>query len=283
MEIGVIGKPNVGKSTLFNAFTLLDVPMAPYPFTTLEPHHGTGAIRVPCPHHEKGTACTPGNAKCVDGTRWVPVNLVDVPGLVPGASEGKGLGRKFLDDLRASDGFIQVVDAAGATTAEGVSAEPGTVDPSEEVTWLEDELVDWVAGILGRDFERNARSVELEGRRWRSSSTIASRGCRSPRRRSPRACGGVPSTGTIPRRGPPPTGGTWPSRSSGPPSHGSSRPTRRTGPARRPCTPWGRRSPRSRSDPPAPRRSSPSAAPPGRAWSSTSPGTPPSPRAIRAG
>lgn len=165
MEIGVIGKPNVGKSTLFNAFTLLDVPMAPYPFTTLEPHHGTGAIRVPCPHHEKGTPCTPGNAKCVNGTRWVPVNLVDVPGLVPGASEGKGLGRKFLDDLRASDGFIQVVDAAGATTAEGVSAQAGTVDPAEEVEWLEDELIDWIAGILGRDFERNARSVELEGKK----------------------------------------------------------------------------------------------------------------------
>jgi ribosome-binding ATPase YchF (GTP1/OBG family) len=165
MEIGVIGKPNVGKSTLFNAFTLLDVPMAPYPFTTLEPNHGTGAVRVPCPHPEKGTPCTPGNAKCVDGTRWVPVNLVDVPGLVPGASEGKGLGRKFLDDLRASDGFIQVVDAAGATTPEGVSAPPGTVDPAEEVQWLEEELVDWVAGILGRDFQKNARSVELEGKK----------------------------------------------------------------------------------------------------------------------
>lgn len=163
MEIGVVGKPNVGKSTMFNALTLMDVGMAPYPFTTTTPNRGVGAVRVPCPHVEKGTPCHPGNAKCNDGTRWVPVNLVDVPGLVPGASEGKGLGHQFLDDLRASDGFLQVVDASGATTAEGAPAPAGTVDPAEEVRWLEEELVDWVAGILGRDFERHARSVELEG------------------------------------------------------------------------------------------------------------------------
>ncbi|MGP8072869.1 MAG: redox-regulated ATPase YchF [Thermoplasmata archaeon] len=161
----MVGKPNVGKSTFFNALTLLDVPMAPYPFTTIEPNRGVAAIRAPCPHREKGTACTPGNAKCVDGIRWVPVNLVDVPGLVPGAHEGKGLGHKFLDDLRAADGFVQVVDLTGATDAEGRLAAPGSQDPAEEVQWLEEELVDWVAEILGRDFSRQARSVELEGKK----------------------------------------------------------------------------------------------------------------------
>jgi ribosome-binding ATPase len=145
--------------------TLLDVPMAPYPFTTITPNRGVAAVRAPCPHAERGTPCTPGNAKCVDGTRWVPVNLVDVPGLVPGAHEGKGLGHKFLDDLRAADGFIQVVDLSGATDSEGRMAAPGSQDPAEEVRWLEDELVDWVTEILGRDFERSARSVELEGKK----------------------------------------------------------------------------------------------------------------------
>lgn len=165
MEIGVVGKPNVGKSTYFNALTLLDAPMAPYPFTTLAPNRGLGAVRAPCPHTEKGVPCTPGNAKCVAGTRWIPVSLVDVPGLVPGAHEGKGLGHQFLDDLRPANGFVQVVDLTGATDAEGRLVPPGSHDPAQEVEWLEEELVAWIAEILGRDFHRLSRSVDLEGKK----------------------------------------------------------------------------------------------------------------------
>src|SRR5580658_4783506 len=139
--------------------------MAPYPFTTTVPNRGVGAVRAPCPHVELKVPCTPGNAKCVNGVRWIPVNLIDVPGLVPGAHEGKGLGHQFLDDLRAADGFVQVVDLSGATDAEGQVVPVGTHDPSEEVLWLEEELVAWIAEILSRDFLRHARSTELDGKK----------------------------------------------------------------------------------------------------------------------
>jgi ribosome-binding ATPase len=163
LEVGVVGKANVGKSTLFNALTLLDVPVAPYPFTTIKANRGVGAVRVPCPHVERGVPCQPGNAKCIDGTRWVPVSLIDVPGLVPGAHEGKGLGHEFLDELRGASGFLQVVDGAGATTPDGVPATPGSFDPAEEVEWLDQELIEWIAEILSRDFARHSKSIELVG------------------------------------------------------------------------------------------------------------------------
>lgn len=163
MEIGVVGKPNVGKSTLFNALTLLDAPMAPYPFTTTKPNRGVGAVRVPCPHPEKGVPCTPGNSPCIGGIRWVSVSLIDVPGLVPGAHEGKGLGHRFLDNLRPADGFLQVVDLSGGTTEDGSLAPPGSSDPASEVAWLEEELVQWMAEILSRDFVRGVRSLQMDG------------------------------------------------------------------------------------------------------------------------
>jgi ribosome-binding ATPase YchF (GTP1/OBG family) len=163
LEVGIVGKPNVGKSTLFNALTLLDATMAPYPFTTVKPNRGVAAVRFPCPHTELGKPCTPGNAACRNGVRWVPVSLVDVAGLVPGAHEGRGLGNQFLNDLSVADGFIQVVDATGATDPEGNPVPAGTQDPAEEVGWLGDELAYWVAGLLEKEFDRQVRKAELEG------------------------------------------------------------------------------------------------------------------------
>ncbi|MCX6778160.1 MAG: redox-regulated ATPase YchF [Candidatus Micrarchaeota archaeon] len=148
MFIGVVGAPNKGKSTFFAAATLFDAKIAPFPFTTIEPNHGTAYVRAECPHVSLGRKCNPKNSACIDGVRLIPTELVDVAGLVPDAHEGRGLGLKFLDDLRAADALIQVVDASGKTDAEGKEAVG--FDPAEEVRFLEKELVHWIAGIIKR-------------------------------------------------------------------------------------------------------------------------------------
>ncbi len=163
MDVGLVGQPNVGKSTLFNALTLLHVPMAPYPFTTVEPNRGVSHVRIPCPHTELGRPCQPGNAPCEEGVRWIPVQLVDVAGLVPGAHQGRGLGNRFLDDLRQAEGFLQVVDLTGATGPEGNRSAPHTFEPTEAVRFLEEELVLWLSEVLGRQWDKLARSAELTG------------------------------------------------------------------------------------------------------------------------
>ncbi len=162
MELGVVGKPNVGKSTFFSAATLAPALIANYPFTTIEPNRGVAFVRVRCPHLEIGKPCAPIHGGCENGTRFVPVDVLDVAGLVPNAHEGRGLGNKFLDDLRQAAAFIDVVDASGSTDFEGNPVKPGTHDPLEDVRFLADELAHWVRGILARDLDKVARRAELE-------------------------------------------------------------------------------------------------------------------------
>lgn len=157
MLLGLIGKPSCGKSTFFKATSLSDVLIASYPFATIEPNHGIGYVRVQALCKELNTKCNPRTGFCTGETRFVPVELMDVAGLVEGASEGKGLGNKFLDDLRQADMFIQVVDASGTTDIEG---KEGSGDPVEDVRMLENELNKWYRGIFEKVWEKLSRTIQ---------------------------------------------------------------------------------------------------------------------------
>lgn len=156
--IALAGKPNAGKSTFFKAATMADVDVANYPFTTIDANRGITYVRTRCPCLDRDRRCDA--ETCHEGKRYVPVELIDVAGLVPGAHEGRGLGNQFLDELTNADAILNVVDASGGTTAEGESVEVGTHDPMEDVGFVERELEYWLAGII----ERNWESIERQSR-----------------------------------------------------------------------------------------------------------------------
>jgi hypothetical protein len=160
MLIGLVGKPSVGKSTFFKAATLAEVEIASYPFTTIKPNHGVGYVKVDCIDKEFNTQCNPNHGFCINHKRFVPIDLMDVAGLVPGASEGKGLGNQFLDDLRQADIFIHIVDLSGMTDENGKPTENYNI--SKDIIFLEEELDKWFLGILMKVWKGFARKAELE-------------------------------------------------------------------------------------------------------------------------
>ena len=185
MRIGLVGKPNVGKSTTFSALTQTPVDIANYPFTTIDPNVGVAWIplREPCAcstlrakreadgrlvsttddDPRKGSICTPNTGSCVGHNRLVPVTLVDVAGLVPGAHEGRGRGNQFLSDLAQCDALIQVVDVSGSTDLEGNPVGQGGSNPVEEHEFLLGELDAWIRGIIESSWQRGSRRVQSEG------------------------------------------------------------------------------------------------------------------------
>lgn len=152
MLIGLVGKPNAGKSTLFNALTHGHAQVAPYPFTTIKPNQGVAFATTECACKKLNLTCSPRVGSCVDGVRRIPVNVVDVAGLVPGAHEGKGMGNQFLNDLVAADALVLVVDASGSTDEQGNPAQGYA--PAQDALFLESELVHWIAGIIGKNVQK---------------------------------------------------------------------------------------------------------------------------------
>jgi ribosome-binding ATPase YchF (GTP1/OBG family) len=159
MQVGVVGKPSVGKSTFFKAATLAEAEIANYPFTTIKPNTGVGYVKVRCAENDFHVKCNPREGFCIDGTRFVPVQMIDVAGLVPGAHEGLGMGNQFLDDLRQANALIHVIDIAGTTNDKGEQVEPGSYDPANDVKFLEEEIDFWYLGILKKGWDKFAREV----------------------------------------------------------------------------------------------------------------------------
>ncbi|CAG99768.1 hypothetical protein KDRO_E04160 [Kluyveromyces lactis] len=146
--IGIVGKPSSGKSTTLNSLTDASAQVGAFPFTTIEPNRATGYLQVNCACSRVGLQklCKPNYGWCENGLRHIPIMLLDVAGLVPGAHSGRGLGNKFLDDLRHADALIHVVDVSGTTDAEGKNTRG--YDPLQDIVWLQDEIRLWIEGNL---------------------------------------------------------------------------------------------------------------------------------------
>ena len=162
MLIGLIGKANVGKSTFFSASTDNIVNIANYPFTTVKPNLGICHVRIKCVCTEFGVKDNPVHSICIDGIRFVPIQIIDVAGLVPGAHEGKGLGNRFLDDARQADALIHVIDISGSTDSEGRPLTPGTGDPLEDIRFVEEEFDLWLVSIIKRE-GNNMKELDSSG------------------------------------------------------------------------------------------------------------------------
>ena len=194
MRIGLVGKPNVGKSTTFSALTETPVDIANYPFTTIDPNVGIAWLplrencackilrekkeqqgrmpKVVSNDSRKGSICNPKSGSCRGYKRLVPVTLVDVAGLVPGAHEGRGRGNQFLSDLAQCDALIQVIDISGSTDIEGNPVGDGGSKPVEEYNFLKNEIDAWIVGIIQSNWSRGARRVQSEGEKALSKFLI---------------------------------------------------------------------------------------------------------------
>ena len=165
--IGIVGKPSSGKSTFLNAACLTNAKVSELPFTTIDPNKGVAYIKSDCVCKELGVNDNPKNSYCIDGNRFVPVNLLDVAGLVPDAHRGKGLGNKFLNDLSKATVLIHIVDITGSLDKMGNRIKEGANNPYEDILFLEEEIDLWFKQILEReDWDKFLRTFSRESKKF---------------------------------------------------------------------------------------------------------------------
>jgi ribosome-binding ATPase len=162
MLIGIVGKPSSGKSTFFRAATLAEVETANYPFTTIKPNHAIGFVKVDCVDKDFGRKCNPRLGYCLEGNRFVPIDLIDVAGLVPGAHKGHGMGLEFLNDLNQADALIHIIDVSGSTNEKGEQVDALSYDPASDVEFLETELDMWYFGLIKKGWEVFVKKTSQE-------------------------------------------------------------------------------------------------------------------------
>ncbi len=163
LTVGIVGKPSSGKTTFLNAACLTNAKVSEIPFTTIEPNKGVTYIKTDCVCKELNVSDNAKNSFCIDGFRFIPINLLDVAGLVPDAHKGKGLGNKFLNDLIIADALLHIVDITGALDKSGKMVSIGENDPYEDILFLENEIDLWFKEIIEReDWKRFTKGILSE-------------------------------------------------------------------------------------------------------------------------
>lgn len=162
MIIGIVGKPNVGKSAFFRSLTLANAESGNFPFTTINANSAIGYVKVEDPAVAYGNHSMPRDGYILGNYRFVPNEIIDVAGLVPGASEGKGLGNKFLDDLRQAHALIHVIDLSGGTNEKGDPIGINSYDPANDIKFLETELNQWFFNVISKHWQNVEKKVRMQ-------------------------------------------------------------------------------------------------------------------------